>query len=135
MPGRPAGREDWPGRPWGAAYNRDVPAYERHVFICENRRDPADPRGCCSAKGSEAVRSRLKELVHEAKLRGRVRINSAGCLDQCAHGVTIVVYPEAVWYGGVTLEDVDELFREHVLNGRPVERLRLPHMRPAREPG
>jgi len=75
------------------------------------------------------VRSRLKKLAFDAGLRGRVRINSAGCLDQCEHGVAVVVYPEAVWYGGVTVADVDELFREHVLNGRPVERLRLDSMR------
>jgi (2Fe-2S) ferredoxin len=111
-----------------------VVPYERHVFVCLNERDAADPRGCCSAKGSEAVRSRLKELAHAAQLRGRVRVNSAGCLDQCAHGVTIVVYPEGVWYGGVTLADVDEIFHEHVLNGRPVERLRLGRGRPRREP-
>jgi len=94
-----------------------------------NEREAADPRGCCSAKEAAAVRSRLKKLTHDAKLRGRVRINTAGCLDQCAHGVTIVVYPEAVWYGGVTVDDVDELFHEHVLGGRPVERLRIEHMR------
>ena len=111
-----------------------MPPYERHVFVCVNERGADDPRGCCSAKGSVAVRSRLKQLTSEAKLRGRVRINSAGCLDQCAHGVTIVVYPEAVWYGGVTLDDVDEIFNEHVLHGRPVERLRLGHMRPPAEP-
>jgi (2Fe-2S) ferredoxin len=103
---------------------------ERHVFVCVNERDPDDPRGCCGAKGSREVQSRLKQLVAEAGLRGRVRINSAGCLDQCARGVTVVVYPEAVWYGGVTPEDAEELFREHVLHGRPVERLRLDSMRP-----
>jgi (2Fe-2S) ferredoxin len=108
-----------------------VPPLERHVFVCLNRRDPSDPKGCCAAKGAEEVRSRLKELTFQAGLRGRVRINNAGCLDQCAHGVTVVVYPEAVWYGGVTPDDVDELFREHVQNGRTVERLRLAHMRPA----
>ena len=59
-----------------------------------------------------------------------MRINGAGCLDQCGHGVAIVVYPEAVWYGCVTPADADELFREHVLGGKPVERLRLDHMRP-----
>ena len=103
--------------------------YERHVFVCVNQRDPDDPRGCCAGKNAAAVRSRLKQLTHAAKLRGRVRINSAGCLDCCSRGATIVVYPEAVWYGGVTVEDADELFHEHVLNGRPVERLRLDHMR------
>lgn len=107
-----------------------MPPLERHVFVCENRRDPKNPKGCCALKNSEEVRSRLKRLAFEAGLRGRVRINSAGCLDQCEHGVTVVVYPEAVWYGGVTLEDCDELFHEHVLNGRPVERLRIESMRP-----
>ena len=108
-----------------------MPPYERHVFVCENHRDPSDPRGCCAAKGSREIRDRLKVLSKEAGLRGRVRINGAGCLDQCAHGATIVVYPEGIWYGHVTAKDVDEIFREHVLCGRPVERLRLPHMRPA----
>ncbi len=98
---------------------------ERHVFVCENRRDPADPRGCCASKGSHEIRSRLKELAHRAGLKGRVRINEAGCLDQCARGVTVVVYPEAVWYGAVTLQDVEEIFQSHVLEGRPVERLRI----------
>lgn len=109
-----------------------MPQYERHVFVCENLRDPGDPRGCCAAKGAAEVRDRLKFLTKDANLRGRIRINSAGCLDQCAHGVTIVVYPEAVWYGAVTADDVDEIFRSHVLLGKPVERLRLAHMRAGR---
>lgn len=108
-----------------------MPPYERHVFVCENARDPADPKGCCAAKGSKAIRDRLKILAREAGLKGRIRVNGAGCLDQCAFGPTIVVYPEAIWYGSVRIEDVDEIFREHVLGGRPVERLRLPHMRPS----
>jgi len=106
-----------------------MPPYECHVFICENLRDSADPRGCCAAKGASEIRSRLRVLAKNPGLAGRVRINTAGCLDQCAHGVAIVVYPEAVWYGAVTVGDVDEIFRSHVLGGQPVERLRLAHMR------
>ncbi len=106
-----------------------MPAYRRHVFICENRRDPDNPKGCCASRGSEAIRSRLKELAYDAGLKGIVRINGAGCLGQCAQGATLVVYPEAVWYGRVRLADVDEIFNEHVVHGRPVERLRLDHMR------
>ena len=75
------------------------------------------------------IRARLKEMVLRAGLMGKVRINAAGCLDQCAHGVTVVVYPEAVWYGHVTMDDVEEVFQSHILDGRPVERLRLAHMR------
>jgi (2Fe-2S) ferredoxin len=107
-------------------YNPRMPPLERHLFVCLNQRDPGNPKGCCAQKGSAEVRSRLKELAHRAGLKGRVRINEAGCLDRCEHGVTVVVYPEAVWYGHVTVDDVDELFDEHVLHGRPVQRLRLP---------
>ncbi len=46
-------------------------------------------------------------------------------LDQCEHGPVIVVYPEAVWYGFVQPKDVDEIVEEHLIHGRPVERLRL----------
>lgn len=101
-----------------------MPRLERHVFVCVNEREPGNPKGCCSSKGATEVRSRLKRMAFEAGLKGKVRINSAGCIDQCEQGVSIVVYPEAVWYGNVTPDDVDELFHEHVLNGRPVERLR-----------
>jgi (2Fe-2S) ferredoxin len=110
-----------------------MPLLERHVFVCVNQRDPGNPKGCCGSKSGVEVRSKLKRLAHEAGLRGRVRINSAGCLDQCEHGVTVVVYPEEVWYGGVTVADCDELFQEHVLGGRPVERLRIDSLRPASE--
>jgi (2Fe-2S) ferredoxin len=106
-----------------------MPTLERHVFVCINERAPDNPKGCCALRDALEVLSRLKKLAFDAGLRGKVRINTAGCLDQCAHGVTIVVYPEAVWYGHVTPDEVDELFQEHVLRGRPVERLRLDHMR------
>jgi (2Fe-2S) ferredoxin len=106
-----------------------MPPYERHVFVCENRRPSGDPKGCCAEKEGAEIRARLKEAVAKAGLTGRVRVNSAGCLGQCAHGATIVVYPEAVWYGHVRLEDVDRIVREHLAGGLPVEDLRLPHMR------
>jgi len=99
--------------------------FRHHVFVCENRRDPADPRGCCGAKGSEALRAALKAEVERRGLKKQVRVNAAGCLDACAYGPTVVVYPEGVWYGGVRLEDVAEIVESHLVNGAPVERLRL----------
>ena len=102
-----------------------MPAFEKHLFVCTNARKPDHPRGCCSAKDSDAIRERLKSLAAEHGLKGRVRVNSAGCLDQCEHGPTIVVYPEGVWYGFVTLADVEEIVKTHLVGGRPVERLRM----------
>ena len=99
--------------------------FERHVFVCTNVRPAGHPRGCCSGKHSEAIREALKEAVDQRGLKRKVRINQAGCLDQCEHGPTIVVYPEAIWYGFVTLDDVPEIVESHLVNGWPVERLRL----------
>ncbi|HEY6097932.1 MAG TPA: (2Fe-2S) ferredoxin domain-containing protein [Anaeromyxobacter sp.] len=99
--------------------------FRHHVFVCENRRDPADPRGCCSAKGSEAIRDALKAELARRGLRKEVRANGSGCLDSCADGPTVVVYPEGVWYGHVRVEDVPEIVESHLVNGVPVERLRM----------
>jgi (2Fe-2S) ferredoxin len=100
--------------------------FHRHLFICTNERAPDDPRGSCTARGSAAVAAALKEKVHACGLKRIVRVNKAGCLDQCAHGVTVVVYPESVWYGGVQVSDVDELVERHLLGGEPVRRLEIP---------
>jgi (2Fe-2S) ferredoxin len=102
-----------------------MPRYDRHVFICTNRRDPGNPKGDCASKGSEQVREQFKKQIAERGLRATMRANAAGCLDQCEHGCAVVVYPEGVWYGRVKPEDVTEIIDEHLVGGRPVERLRL----------
>jgi hypothetical protein len=35
-----------------------------------------------------------------------------------------VVYPDGVWYAALTASDAAEIVREHLVDGRPVERLR-----------
>ena len=100
-----------------------MPRFEHHIFVCENERAATDPRGCCSARGSAEVLEAFKKLTHP--LKGRVRTNRAGCLDACATGVTVVVYPGDVWYGRVTVGDVGEIFEKHIQGGVPVERLRI----------
>ena len=86
--------------------------YEKHVFVCLHERPNGEPRGSCAQKGSEAL---LKALKTEAKNRGlkdTVRVQKAGCLDNCEQGCSIVVYPEGVWYGHVTQADVGELVED-----------------------
>jgi len=103
-----------------------MPFFEKHVFICTNRRDPSNPKGSCAAKGSEAVREEFKKQIYDRGLKGRMRANAAGCLDQCENGCTVVVYPEQVWYGGVTVDDVAEIVERHIVHGEVVERLLMP---------
>jgi (2Fe-2S) ferredoxin len=102
-----------------------MPKFERHIFVCGNVRPTGHPRGCCDPSGAAELQKRFKQKLAEVGLKSKVRANQAGCLDQCEHGPNVVIYPEAVWYGGVTLADVEEIVESHVVGGKPVERLML----------
>ncbi len=100
--------------------------FEQHVFVCTNQRDADHPRGCCDPEGAGALHKAFKKALAERGINRRVRANRAGCLDQCEHGPTVVVYPSGVWYGHVTPADVMTIVDAHLIGGTPVERLRLP---------
>ncbi|MEZ4362426.1 MAG: hypothetical protein R3B48_19710 [Kofleriaceae bacterium] len=72
------------------------------------------------------MRDRLKQELTARGLSKVIRANNAGCLDQCELGVSMVVYPEQVWYGGVTVDDVIEIVERHLIGGELVERLLMP---------
>jgi (2Fe-2S) ferredoxin len=103
-----------------------VPSLQRHVFVCINERAADNPKGSCKLKGGIDVRDRLKAELSSRGLSKIIRANNAGCLDQCEHGITIVVYPEQVWYGHVTVDDVAEIVDKHLVGGEVVARLLLP---------
>ena len=115
--------DDQPARP--AAGTEDPPLfYDRHVFVCTNVRPAGHPRGCCAEKGGEALRDYMKDRAKALGLKN-VRINSAGCLDRCELGPSVVVYPEGVWYSVPTKEDIDEVLQKHLVEGGRVDRLML----------
>lgn len=99
--------------------------YDKHIFICTNQRAAGSPRKSCGeAQGLELVDAFRKKLG-EMKLPIKVRAQKAGCLDICDHGPTVAVYPEGVFYVGVTLADVAEIAEKHIAGNQPVERLRF----------
>jgi len=111
-----------------------VAPFDKHIFICCNRREPGNVRGCCDPTGSEALQKAFKKALAERGLNRRIRANKAGCLDQCEKGPTVVVYPEAVWYGRVTEADVNEIIEQHIIGGTPVARLLMPETEAAEKP-
>ncbi len=103
-----------------------MPYFEKHVFICNNERPEGHPRGDCTKKGGKEVRELFKDELAKRGLKGRMRANMAGCLDNCEMGCSVVVYPDNVWYGHVTTADVPEIVEKHLIGGKPVERLVIP---------
>lgn len=100
--------------------------YQRHIFFCLNER-PNGAEACANHRAQEAF-DRCKSQVKAAGLSGpgQVRVNKAGCLDRCAAGPVVVVYPEAVWYSYVDEQDIDEIVESHLKNGQVVARLLTP---------
>jgi (2Fe-2S) ferredoxin len=69
------------------------------------------------------AKGRVKELGLAGP--GRVRVNQAGCLDRCDEGPVCVVYPEGTWYTYIDESDIDDIIDSHLVNGQPVERLKI----------
>jgi (2Fe-2S) ferredoxin len=99
--------------------------FEKHVFFCTNQRDDGQP--CCANHDAQAMRDYAKGRIKKLDMNGpgKVRINSAGCLDRCGEGPVLVVYPEAVWYTYVDQADIDEIVDSHLVGNKVVERLKI----------
>lgn len=97
--------------------------YKKHIFICTNQKDGGKP--CCGEQRGMELVDAFKTLVKNNRLNAEVRAQKAGCFDTCTMGPSVVVYPEGIFYGRVQLSDVEEIFNEHIVNDRPVERLKL----------
>ena len=86
-----------------------------HVLICSGT-------GCTSS-GSAAVREALAAELEKRELTEEIKLVHTGCFGLCALGPIMIVYPEGVFYSRVTAEDIPEIVEEHLLKGRPVQRL------------
>ena len=88
--------------------------YTHHIFVCTSGKT-------CPLSRSLDVHAALKKGVLAAGLRGTVRVNHSGCMNQCGHGPMVVVYPEDVWYSHVDEAGALRIIDEHLVAGTPVE--------------
>ncbi len=96
-------------------------AFKYHVYICTQQKPDGIP--CCCANGSEKVLAAMRREVADRGLADTVQITTSGSIGLCNSGPNMIVYPEGVWYSGVTIGDVPEIVQSHFAAGQPVERL------------
>lgn len=88
--------------------------YRHHVFVCTSGKT-------CPLDGSLAVHAVLKKSVAASGVKGQVRVNHSGCMNQCGHGPMVVVYPDDIWYAHVDEIGARRILDEHLIGGRIVE--------------
>ena len=86
-----------------------------HVLICGGT-------GCTSSKSVEIKNAMEAEILAKG-LADEVKVVLTGCFGLCALGPIMIIYPEGTFYSNVKIEDAAEIVSEHLLKGRPVERL------------
>ena len=86
--------------------------FRKMVFVCINDRANGEP--CCGPAGGEAIAAAIKARVKALGLAGRVRVSKSGCLDVCAQGPNVMVFPDGRWYHHVAEADVERIVHDVV---------------------
>jgi NADH:ubiquinone oxidoreductase subunit F (NADH-binding)/(2Fe-2S) ferredoxin len=78
--------------------------------------------GCMSSKSKE-IKDTFENVLLNMNMKDEVGLVLTGCFGLCEKGPVVVVYPDETFYSHVTLDDVEVICQEHLLKGRPVQRL------------
>lgn len=99
----------------------------RHIFICVKSENQA----CCDANSAVQSWLYLKDKLQELGLgkHGGIQRSKADCLRLCADGPVCVVYPDGVWYGRCTPQNLDKIIQRHLIGGQIVEELLITRMK------
>ena len=77
----------------------------------------------CTSSGSKLIGEEFEKQIEGNGLSDEIKIVRTGCFGLCALGPVVIVYPDGTFYSRVTVSDVEEIVKEHLLKGRVVERL------------
>jgi NADH-quinone oxidoreductase subunit F len=76
----------------------------------------------CSAWGGERVRQAFEEEIKRQGLSSNVEIKKTGCHGFCERGPITVILPQEIFYQKLTVEDVQEVVQETLINQNIVGR-------------
>ena len=77
----------------------------------------------CTSSGSQKIQDAFAREIEKQGLSEEVKVVQTGCFGLCALGPVVILYPDGTFYSRVEEGDVAEIVSEHLLKGRPVERL------------
>ncbi|SHH67515.1 2Fe-2S ferredoxin [Clostridium grantii] len=97
---------------------------KKHIFVCTSCRINGVQKGFCHQKGAVDLVEMLNEEIRDRDLSD-VMVTNTGCFGICEKGPVMVVYPEGVWYGNVTEDDIEEIIESYIENDEPVGRLMI----------
>jgi len=89
--------------------------FRMHLLVCGGT-------GCRASESSLIVES-LKRELEEKGLGNEVQVIMTGCFGFCEKGPVVKVMPDNTFYVQVKPEDAAVIVAEHVIKGRPVQRL------------
>jgi len=95
--------------------------FRYHVYVCDQKKPEGVPG--CAASGSGKIIEALKSEIAKRGLTDTILVNTCGSLGLCESGPNMVVYPEGIWYSGITCEDVPELVQSQLIDDIPLKRL------------
>jgi (2Fe-2S) ferredoxin len=98
---------------------------KHHIFICTSCRTNGKQQGFCFSQGAVDLVGKFMEEIDGRDLSGEVMVTNTGCFGICSKGPIVVVYPEGIWYGAVTEDDVEEIMEKHIEGGEIVTRLKI----------
>lgn len=86
-----------------------------HLLVCGGT--------SCRASESNLIIESLKKEIEEKGLQNEVQVVMTGCFGLCEHGPVVRVMPDNTYYLHVKPEDAPVIVAEHVIKGKPVQRL------------
>jgi (2Fe-2S) ferredoxin len=86
--------------------------YVRQLHVCIN--DRKGESKSCGYDGSEEIVEELRMVTKNRNLKGKVRVVRSGCLDVCAFGPNMMIWPEGLWYMKVTKADVPQIVEKYL---------------------
>ena len=95
---------------------------ETHIFVCASTRLNGKVQGACQNKESHNLVMMFTEEIMNRDLESQVMVTATGCVGLCEKGPIVMIYPQQVWYGEVSEDDIDEIL-DAVESGSVVDRL------------